>query len=148
METSIYIKLMHLPGGPALIFQTNTYTLVHVVVSSLCWYLTCFPINVRKANVNAVKHHILINYGPYSQELESRYYSMKVVAVARRYQYWASHNLQLIRTQEGVGEGNMLSYSFLHKTLEDLQATLVAKKEKLQLKAQREDRQAQNFQNK
>ena len=38
METSIYIKLMHLPGGPALIFQTNTYTLVHAVVSSLCWY--------------------------------------------------------------------------------------------------------------
>ena len=69
-------------------------------------------------------------------------------AVARRYQYWASHNLQLIRTQEGVGEGNMLSYSFLHKTLEELQATLVAKKEKLQLKAQREDRQAQNLQNK
>ncbi|TKC33423.1 hypothetical protein EI555_009681, partial [Monodon monoceros] len=104
------------------------------------------------ANVNAVKRQILINYGPYSQELESRYHSMKVVAcafeaeldfahsvtelpqvAARRYQYWASHNLQLIRTQEG--------------TLGELQATLVAKKEKLQLKAQREDRQAQNFQN-
>lgn len=35
METSIYIKLMHLPGGPTLIFQTNTYKLVDAVVSSL-----------------------------------------------------------------------------------------------------------------
>ena len=42
----------------------------------------------------------------------------------------------------------MLSCSFTHKTLTEFQASLVAKKEKQQLRAQKEDQQAQNFQNK
>ncbi|XP_060001220.1 suppressor of SWI4 1 homolog isoform X3 [Lagenorhynchus albirostris] len=56
--------------------------------------------------------------------------------------------LQLIKIQEGVGEGNVLFHSFVHKTEEELQATLAAKEEKLRLKAQRQDQQAQNVQRK
>ncbi|XP_012584812.1 PREDICTED: suppressor of SWI4 1 homolog isoform X2 [Condylura cristata] len=56
--------------------------------------------------------------------------------------------LQLIKIQEGVGEGNVLFHSFVHKTEEELQAILAAKEEKLQLKAQRQDQQAQNVQRK
>lgn len=56
--------------------------------------------------------------------------------------------LQLIKIQEGVGEGNMLFHSFVHKTEEELQAILAAKEEKLRLKAQRQDQQAQNVQRK
>ncbi|XP_058584075.1 suppressor of SWI4 1 homolog isoform X5 [Neofelis nebulosa] len=52
--------------------------------------------------------------------------------------------LQLIKIQEGVGEGNVLFHSFVHKTEEELQAILAAKEEKLRLKAQRQDQQAQN----
>ncbi|KAB1259142.1 Suppressor of SWI4 1-like protein [Camelus dromedarius] len=56
--------------------------------------------------------------------------------------------LQLIKIQEGIGAGNVLFHSFVHKTEEELQAILVAKEEKLQLKAQRQDQQAQNVQRK
>ncbi|KAF6306941.1 peter pan-like protein [Rhinolophus ferrumequinum] len=56
--------------------------------------------------------------------------------------------LQLIKIQEGVGEGNVLFHSFVHKTEEELQAILAAKEEKLRLKAQRQDQQAQNVQRK
>ncbi|XP_016009029.1 suppressor of SWI4 1 homolog isoform X1 [Rousettus aegyptiacus] len=56
--------------------------------------------------------------------------------------------LQLIKIQEGVGEGNMLFHSFVHKTDEELQAILAAKEEKMKLKAQRQDQQAQNVQRK
>ncbi|XP_062966953.1 suppressor of SWI4 1 homolog isoform X1 [Cynocephalus volans] len=56
--------------------------------------------------------------------------------------------LQLIKIQEGVGEGNVLFHSFVHKTEEELQAILAAKEEKLQLKAQRQDQQARNIQRK
>uniref|UniRef100_A0A673UKB8 Brix domain-containing protein n=1 Tax=Suricata suricatta TaxID=37032 RepID=A0A673UKB8_SURSU len=56
--------------------------------------------------------------------------------------------LQLIKIQEGVGEGNVLFHSFVHKTEEELQAILAAKEEKLRLKAQRQDQQAQNIQRK
>ncbi|MBV94818.1 Suppressor of SWI4 1, partial [Eschrichtius robustus] len=56
--------------------------------------------------------------------------------------------LQLIKIQEGVGEGNVLFHSFVHKTEEELQAVLAAKEEKLRLKAQRQDQQAQNVQRK
>uniref|UniRef100_A0ABI8ASA2 Suppressor of SWI4 1 homolog n=1 Tax=Felis catus TaxID=9685 RepID=A0ABI8ASA2_FELCA len=52
--------------------------------------------------------------------------------------------LQLIKIQEGVGEGNVLFHSFVHKTEEELQAILAAKEEKLRLKAQRQAQQAQN----
>ncbi|CAI9153455.1 unnamed protein product, partial [Rangifer tarandus platyrhynchus] len=51
-------------------------------------------------------------------------------------------------TQEGVREGNVLSSGFTHKTLMEFQAGLAAKKETRQLKAQREDQQAQNFRSK
>lgn len=56
--------------------------------------------------------------------------------------------LQLIKIQEGVGEGNVLFHSFVHKTEEELQAILAAKEERLRLKAQRQDQQAQNIQRK
>ncbi|XP_034513636.1 suppressor of SWI4 1 homolog isoform X3 [Ailuropoda melanoleuca] len=56
--------------------------------------------------------------------------------------------LQLIKIQEGVGEGNVLFHSFVHKTEEELHAILAAKEEKLRLKAQRQDQQAQNVQRK
>lgn len=86
--------------------------------------------------------------------------------------------LQLIKIQEGVGEGNVLFHSFgedgawglrpskvsckvqwvhlilvndlfsVHKTEEELQAILAAKEEKLRLKAQRQAHQAQNVQRK
>ncbi|XP_036315306.1 suppressor of SWI4 1 homolog isoform X4 [Pipistrellus kuhlii] len=56
--------------------------------------------------------------------------------------------LQLIKIQEGVGEGDVLFHSFVHKTEEELQAILAAKEEKLRLKAQRQDQQAQNVQRK
>ncbi|XP_034852665.1 suppressor of SWI4 1 homolog isoform X3 [Mirounga leonina] len=56
--------------------------------------------------------------------------------------------LQLIKIQEGVGEGNVLFHSFVHKTEEELQAILAAKEEKLRLKAQRQARQAQDVQRK
>nr|XP_010952595.2 uncharacterized protein LOC105068431 isoform X2 [Camelus bactrianus] len=56
--------------------------------------------------------------------------------------------LQLIKIQEGIGAGNVLFHSFVHKTEEELQAILAAKEEKLQLKAQRQDQQAQNVQRK
>ncbi|XP_014652412.1 PREDICTED: suppressor of SWI4 1 homolog [Ceratotherium simum simum] len=56
--------------------------------------------------------------------------------------------LQLIKIQEGVGEGNVLFHSFVHKTEEELQAILAAKEEKLRLKAQRRDQQARDVQRK
>ncbi|XP_054418002.1 P2Y purinoceptor 11 isoform X1 [Pteronotus mesoamericanus] len=56
--------------------------------------------------------------------------------------------LQLVKIQEGLGEGNVLFHSFVHKTEEELQAILAAKEEKLRLKAQRQDQQAQNVQRK
>lgn len=43
---------------------------------------------------------------------------------------WASDNQQLIQVQEAVGERDVL-----HQTLEDHQATLAAKKEKVQFQA-------------
>ncbi|EGV96213.1 Suppressor of SWI4 1-like [Cricetulus griseus] len=56
--------------------------------------------------------------------------------------------LQLIKIQEGVGNGNVLFHSFVHKTEEELQAILAAKEEKLQLKAQRQNQQAENLERK
>ncbi|XP_004633065.1 suppressor of SWI4 1 homolog [Octodon degus] len=56
--------------------------------------------------------------------------------------------LQLIKIQEGVNEGNVLFHTFVHKTEEELQAILAAKEEKLRLKMQRQDQQAQNVQRK
>lgn len=56
--------------------------------------------------------------------------------------------LQLVKIQEGIGEGNVLFHSFVHKTEEELQAMLAAKEEKLQLRAQRREQQAQNVQRK
>ncbi|XP_051011924.1 suppressor of SWI4 1 homolog [Acomys russatus] len=56
--------------------------------------------------------------------------------------------LQLIKIQEGVGNGSVLFHSFVHKTEEELQAILAAKEEKLRLKAQRQTQQAENLQRK
>ncbi|XP_029399697.1 suppressor of SWI4 1 homolog isoform X2 [Mus pahari] len=56
--------------------------------------------------------------------------------------------LQLIKIQEGVGNGNVLFHSFVHKTEEELQAILAAKEEKLRLKVQRQNQQAENLQRK
>nr|XP_030735478.1 suppressor of SWI4 1 homolog isoform X2 [Globicephala melas] len=245
-ETSVYFKLIRLPGGPTLTFRINKYTLVRDVVSSLrrhrmheqqfahppllvlnsfgphgmhvklmaTMFQNLFPsINVHKVNLNTIKRCLLINYNPDSQELDFRHYSIRVVpvgasrgmkkllqekfpnmsrlqdvsellatgaglseseaepdgehnitvlpqAVAGRGNMPAQQSavrlteigprmtLQLIKIQEGVGEGNVLFHSFVHKTEEELQATLAAKEEKLRLKAQRQDQQAQNVQRK
>ncbi|EAW84075.1 peter pan homolog [Homo sapiens] len=56
--------------------------------------------------------------------------------------------LQLIKVQEGVGEGKVMFHSFVSKTEEELQAILEAKEKKLRLKAQRQAQQAQNVQRK
>ncbi|XP_053441750.1 suppressor of SWI4 1 homolog [Nycticebus coucang] len=56
--------------------------------------------------------------------------------------------LQLIKIQDGVGEGKVMFHHFVHKTEEELQAILAAKEKKLQLKAQRQALQAQNIQRK
>ncbi|KAM4888696.1 suppressor of SWI4 1 homolog [Thomomys bottae] len=245
-DTSVYFKLIRLPGGPTLTFQVNKYTLVRDVVSSLrrhrmheqqfahppllvlnsfgphgmhvklmaTMFQNLFPsINVHKVNLNTIKRCLLINYNPDSQELDFRHYSIKVVpvgasrgmkkllqekfpnmsrlqdisellatgaglseseaepdgehnvtelpqAIAGRGNMRAQQSavrlteigprmtLKLIKIQEGVGAGNVLFHSFVHKTEEELQAILAAKEEKLRLKAQRQDQQAQNVQRK
>ncbi|XP_017657936.1 suppressor of SWI4 1 homolog isoform X2 [Nannospalax galili] len=245
-ESSVYLKLMRLPGGPTLTFQIHKYTLVRDVVSSLrrhrmheqqfahppllvlnsfgpqgmhvklmaTMFQNLFPsINVHKVNLNTIKRCLLINYNHDSQELDFRHYSIKVVpvgasrgmkkllqekfpnmsrlqdisellamgaglsesegepdgeynitklpqAVAGRGNMQAQQSairlteigprmtLQLIKIQEGVGDGNVLFHSFVHKTETELQAILAAKEKKLQLKVQRQDQQAGNVQRK
>uniref|UniRef100_A0A0B8RTJ0 Suppressor of SWI4 1-like protein n=1 Tax=Philothamnus irregularis TaxID=1899461 RepID=A0A0B8RTJ0_9SAUR len=49
--------------------------------------------------------------------------------------------LQLIKVEEGLGQGNVLYHSFIHKTKEEIQEALARKEEKLQLKAQRRQKQ-------
>ncbi|XP_006987096.1 suppressor of SWI4 1 homolog [Peromyscus maniculatus bairdii] len=245
-DSSVYLKLMRLPGGPTLTFQINKYTLVRDVVSSLrrhrmheqqfnhppllvlnsfgpqgmhiklmaTMFQNLFPsINVHTVNLNTIKRCLLINYNPDSQELDFRHYSIKVVpvgasrgmkkllqekfpnmsrlqdisellatgaglsesevepdgehnitelpqAVAGRGNMQAQQSairlteigprmtLQLIKIQEGVGTGNVLFHSFVHKTEEELQAILAAKEEKLRLKAQRQNQQAANLERK
>uniref|UniRef100_J3S126 Suppressor of SWI4 1-like protein n=1 Tax=Crotalus adamanteus TaxID=8729 RepID=J3S126_CROAD len=49
--------------------------------------------------------------------------------------------LQLIKVEEGLGQGNVLYHSFIHKTEEEIQEALARKEEKLQLKAQRRQKQ-------
>lgn len=245
-DSSVYLKLMRLPGGPTLTFQINKYTLIRDVVSSLrrhrmheqqfnhppllilnsfgtpgmhvklmaTMFQNLFPsINVHTVNLNTIKRCLLINYNPDSQELDFRHYSIKVVpvgasrgmkkllqekfpnmsrlqdisellasgvglsesevepdgehnttelpqAVAGRGNMPAQQSavrlteigprmtLQLIKIQEGVGNGNVLFHNFVHKTEEELQAILAAKEEKLRLKAQRQNQQAENLKRK
>ncbi|XP_011949138.1 PREDICTED: suppressor of SWI4 1 homolog [Cercocebus atys] len=245
-ETSVYFKLMRLPGGPTLTFQVKKYSLVRDVVSSLrrhrmheqqfahppllvlnsfgphgmhvklmaTMFQNLFPsINVHKVNLNTIKRCLLIDYNPDSQELDFRHYSIKVVpvgasrgmkkllqekfpnmsrlqdisellatgaglseseaepdgdhnitelpqAVAGRGNMRAQQSavrlteigprmtLQLIKVQEGVGEGKVMFHSFVRKTEEELQAILEAKEKQLRLKAQRQAQQAQNVQRK
>nr|XP_012291604.1 suppressor of SWI4 1 homolog isoform X2 [Aotus nancymaae] len=188
-ETSVYFKLMRLPGGPTLTFQ------------------------VKKVNLNTIKRCLLIDYNPDSQELDFRHYSIKVVpvgasrgmkkllqekfpnmsrlqdisellatgaglseseaepdgdhnitelpqAIAGRGNMPAQQSavrlteigprmtLQLIKVQDGIGEGKVMFHSFVRKTEEELQAILEAKEKRLQLKAQRRAQQAQNVQRK
>ncbi|XP_036048676.1 suppressor of SWI4 1 homolog isoform X2 [Onychomys torridus] len=244
-DSSIYLKLMRLPGGPTLTFQINKYTLVRDVVSSLrrhrmheqqfnhppllvlnsfgpqgmhiklmaTMFQNLFPsINVHTVNLNTIKRCLLLNYNPDSQELDFRHY-IKVVpvgasrgmkkllqekfpnmsrlqdisellatgaglseselepdgehnitelpqAVAGRGNMQAQQSairlteigprmtLQLIKIQEGVGNGNVLFHSFVHKTEEELQAILAAKEEKLRLKARRQNQQAKDLERK
>ncbi|KAL0612469.1 Suppressor of SWI4 1-like protein [Plecturocebus cupreus] len=56
--------------------------------------------------------------------------------------------LQLIKVQDGIGEGKVMFHSFVRKTEEELQAILEAKEKRLRLKAQRRAQQAQNVQRK
>ncbi|XP_060095915.1 suppressor of SWI4 1 homolog [Heteronotia binoei] len=49
--------------------------------------------------------------------------------------------LQLIKVEEGLGQGNVLYHSFIHKTEQEIQEALVRKEEKLQLKAERRHKQ-------
>lgn len=245
-DSSVYLKLMRLPGGPTLTFQIHKYTLVRDVVSSLrrhrmhekqfahppllvlnsfgpqgmhiklmaTMFQNLFPsINVHKVNLNTIKRCLLVNYNHESQELDFRHYSIKVVpvgasrgmkkllqekfpnmsrlqdisellatgaglseseaepdgehniaelpqAVAGRGNMQSQQSairlteigprmtLQLVKIQEGIGDGNILFHSFVHKTEAELQAILAAKEKKMQLKAQRQDQQAGNVQRK
>ncbi|NP_001191389.2 suppressor of SWI4 1 homolog [Ornithorhynchus anatinus] len=56
--------------------------------------------------------------------------------------------LQLTKIQEGVCQGNVLYHSFIHKTEEEIQATLALKEQKLQLKAERRNLQESNIRRK
>ncbi|KAJ6654543.1 hypothetical protein lerEdw1_006850 [Lerista edwardsae] len=49
--------------------------------------------------------------------------------------------LQLIKVEEGLGQGNVLYHSFIHKTDEEIQKALARKEAKLQLKAERRRKQ-------
>ncbi|XP_066470530.1 suppressor of SWI4 1 homolog [Tiliqua scincoides] len=49
--------------------------------------------------------------------------------------------LQLIKVEEGLGQGNVLYHSFIHKTDEEIQKALARKEAKLQLKAERRHKQ-------
>ncbi|XP_070597562.1 suppressor of SWI4 1 homolog isoform X2 [Erythrolamprus reginae] len=49
--------------------------------------------------------------------------------------------LQLIKVEEGLGQGNVLYHSFIHKTEEEIQEALARKEEKLKLKTQRRQKQ-------
>uniref|UniRef100_A0A2K5F7F8 Brix domain-containing protein n=1 Tax=Aotus nancymaae TaxID=37293 RepID=A0A2K5F7F8_AOTNA len=229
-ETSVYFKLMRLPGGPTLTFQVKKYSLVCDVVSSLrrhrmheqqfahppllvlnsfgphgmqvklmaTMFQNLFPsINVHKVNLNTMKRCLLIDYNPDSQELDFRHYSIKVVPVGASYgmkkllqekfpsvsrlqdisellatgaglsegeaEPDGDHNitelpqaiagrgnmpaqqsavrlteigprmtLQLIKVQDGIGEGKVMFHSFVHKAEEELQAILEAKEKSLE----------------
>ncbi|XP_062975050.1 suppressor of SWI4 1 homolog [Elgaria multicarinata webbii] len=56
--------------------------------------------------------------------------------------------LQLIKVEEGLGQGNVLYHSFIHKTDEEIQEALARKKAKLQLKAERRSKQEADVQRK
>lgn len=56
--------------------------------------------------------------------------------------------LQLVKIQEGVGEGSVLFHSFVRKSEEELRAMLAAREERLRLRMQRRELQAQNVQRK
>uniref|UniRef100_A0A8C6YGD7 Peter pan homolog n=1 Tax=Naja naja TaxID=35670 RepID=A0A8C6YGD7_NAJNA len=56
--------------------------------------------------------------------------------------------LQLIKVEEGLGQGNVLYHSFIHKTEEEIQEALARKEERLQLKAQRRQKQEADVANK
>ncbi|XP_077181935.1 suppressor of SWI4 1 homolog [Paroedura picta] len=49
--------------------------------------------------------------------------------------------LQLVKVEEGLGQGNVLYHSFIHKTEQEIQEALARKEEKLQLKAERRQKQ-------
>uniref|UniRef100_A0A8D0DTF4 Peter pan homolog n=1 Tax=Salvator merianae TaxID=96440 RepID=A0A8D0DTF4_SALMN len=50
-------------------------------------------------------------------------------------------SLQLIKVEEGLGQGNVLYHSFIHKSEEEIQEALARKEEKLQLKTERRRKQ-------
>ncbi|XP_051827439.1 suppressor of SWI4 1 homolog isoform X2 [Antechinus flavipes] len=56
--------------------------------------------------------------------------------------------MQLIKIQEGVGEGNVLYHSLVHKSEEELKATLATREQKLLLKAERRGKQEQDIKRK
>ncbi|XP_044514310.1 suppressor of SWI4 1 homolog [Gracilinanus agilis] len=56
--------------------------------------------------------------------------------------------LRLIKIQEGVGEGNVLYHSLVHKSEEELRATLATREQKLLLKAERRGKQEQDIKRK
>nr|XP_020667738.1 suppressor of SWI4 1 homolog [Pogona vitticeps] len=52
--------------------------------------------------------------------------------------------LQLVKVEEGLGQGNVLYHSFIHKTPEEIRQVLARKEAKLQLKAERRRKQEAN----
>ncbi|XP_048343608.1 suppressor of SWI4 1 homolog isoform X2 [Sphaerodactylus townsendi] len=49
--------------------------------------------------------------------------------------------LQLVKVEEGLGQGNVLYHHFIHKSEEEIQEALVRKEKKLQLKVERRHKQ-------
>lgn len=56
--------------------------------------------------------------------------------------------MQLIKIQEGLGDGSVLYHGLVHKSEEELKATLATRQQKLLLKAERRGRQEQDIKRK
>ncbi|XP_068939215.1 suppressor of SWI4 1 homolog isoform X2 [Petaurus breviceps papuanus] len=56
--------------------------------------------------------------------------------------------MQLIKVQEGIGDGNVLYHSLVHKSEEEMRATLATREQKLLLKAERRGKQEQDIKRK
>ncbi|XP_010633330.2 uncharacterized protein LOC104869680 [Fukomys damarensis] len=173
-DTSIYLKLMRLPGGPTLTFQIHKYTLVRDVVSSLRRH------RMHEQQFTHAPLLVLNSFGPHGMHVklmatmfQNLFPSLNVHKVGRPpgaagpchgLALWgdieacsaAAVGLRLCsrgRDQRSCSHRSRVWIFTLcplavHKTEEELQAILAAKEEKLRLKAQRQEQQAQNVQRK
>ncbi|ELK16049.1 Suppressor of SWI4 1 like protein [Pteropus alecto] len=109
-------------------------------------------IGVHKVNLNTIKRCLLVNYNAYSQELESSHYMFRLQSHSCGRKSWDEEaspevlqheppaqqqellatgvvlaDREVMHIQEGVEEQSVLFHNFMHKTLQELQATLAAK---------------------